>query len=84
MTTHRITYHGPVALALPTATALADAAGVELTSSEAPRRRGRDGDDVVLALTVEASSEALAAALAQVREGLPAGAAVTLDKADTS
>jgi len=84
MTTHRITYHGPAALAVPTATALADAAGVKLTSSEAPQRRGPDGHDVVLALTVEASSEAVAAALARVREGLPAGAAVTVDETDSS
>lgn len=84
MTTHRITYHGPAAQALPTATALAEADGVELTSSEAPQRRGPGGGDVVLALTVEASSEAIAAALAQVRDTLPAGAQVTLDDADSS
>jgi hypothetical protein len=84
MTTHRLTYHGPAALALRTATALADADGVELTSSEAPQRRGPDGGNVALALTVKASSEALAAALAQVRDNLPAGAQVTLDDADSS
>ena len=36
VTTYRVRFEGPVGLALRVATALADADGVDLTSSEAP------------------------------------------------
>jgi hypothetical protein len=78
MTTHRIIYEGPASLAVPTATLLADAEGVELTSSQTPEHRGQAGAEVVLALTVEASSEAIAAAVARIREGLPSSATITM------
>lgn len=71
MTTHRITYEGPAPLAVSTATMLADAPGIDLTSSQPPERQGPDGAEVRLQLVVEAEPEAVAAALARIREQLP-------------
>ncbi len=79
MATHRITYRGPASLAVPTATQLADAEGVDLTASEPPQRVGADGQDVVLVVTVDGRAEAVQAAVARVGAALPAGATVTVD-----
>jgi hypothetical protein len=76
VTTHRITYQGPPSLAVQAATLLADTPGIELTSAGQPEpAEGRAGT-VLLALVVEGTPEAVAAAVARMRETLPAGAGV--------
>ena len=80
MTSYRITYVGPASLAVRTATLLADAQGVELTSSEHPQRGDGEGDRVLLAMTVEATTEAVTAAVRQITERLPADANVTVEE----
>ena len=75
MTTHQVTYRGPSTFAVRAAAMLADAAGLELTSAN--RTDDPSDDSVALALTVEGTPEAVAAAIDTVREELPAGA--TLD-----
>ena len=74
MTVQRIRFEGPAALAVGVATALADADGVDLVSSEPPSilDDGRVGLDVAL----EGAPEAIAAAVASLRERLPEGASV--------
>lgn len=81
VSTHRITYQGPAALAIQVAEAVAEAEGVELTGS-APPERG-DGDTVVLVLTVSATAEAVIDAVSDVRTRLPAAATLTLDDGQT-
>ena len=78
MTTCRIIYEGPVSLAVPTATTLADAPGVELTSSQMGDRTEQGGDRVQLALVVEGAEEAITAALVATQERLPPGATMTV------
>lgn len=78
MSTHRIVYEGPASLAVQTATRLADADGVELTSSSAPEMQ--DSGDVVLPLTVEGTTDAVVAAVARLGEELPAGATITISE----
>jgi hypothetical protein len=77
MTTRRIIYEGPLSLAVPTATLLADAEGVELTSSQRGERE-EGGDLVRLDLVVEGRVEAITAAVVATRNGLPPGATVTI------
>ena len=74
MIVHRIRFEGPAALTVGVATALADADGVDLVSAEAPSLLddGRVGLDVA----VEGTPDAVAAAVANLRERLPEGAAV--------
>ena len=79
----RVTYTGPPALAMRVAEALADADGIELTSSEPPRR-DEAGDAVVLALTVDGTPDAVAAAVEAVEELLPTGASLAVDSAPTA
>lgn len=74
VTVYRITFEGPAALALRVATALADADGVELTSSEPPSVV--DVDTVKLGLAVEGAPDSVTDALADIRDGLPAGASI--------
>ena len=74
MTAYLIKYEGPPSLAVQTATMLADADGVELTSSEPPERRDDQGDTVLLALTVEGTSDAVLDAVALLRTKLPSDA----------
>ena len=57
--TTRIIYEGPVSLAVPTATKLADAEGLDLTSSDMGDRGEGGGDVVRLALVVEGPVEAV-------------------------
>jgi hypothetical protein len=78
MTTLRVTYEGPSSLAVPTATMLADADDVDLTSSEPLQKLGGGGDAVRLTLTVEGSTDGILDAVARVREGLPPGATITI------
>lgn len=79
MTTHRVRFEGPASLAVSTATSLADAEGLELTSSEPPQRLSADDDRVLLALSVEGSMEALLAALERINAELPPEAAILLE-----
>jgi hypothetical protein len=78
VTAFRITYEGPPAFALQAATLLAEADGVELTSSEPPARR--DDDSVVLALTVEATRPAIGDALKAIADQLPRHATMRIDE----
>jgi hypothetical protein len=73
VTTHQVTYKGPAALATGVARALADADGIELTGASEPEQ---SGDVVVLALTVEATPDMVAAAVRGAAEGLPNGATI--------
>jgi hypothetical protein len=74
VTVHRIRFEGPAALVVGVATALADADGVELVSSEPPSLLddGRVGLDVA----VEGVTGAVAAAVAGLRDRLPDGSSV--------
>ena len=74
MTVYRIRFEGPAALALRIATALADADGVELISSERPSIR--DDNTVELLLAVEGTFDAVAGAVAGIRDGMPSGASI--------
>lgn len=75
MTTHQVTYRGPSTFAVRAAALLADAAGLELTSAH--RTDDPSDESVALALTIEGTDDAVAAAVDAVRAELPAGA--TLD-----
>ena len=77
MTSFRISYEGPRSFAVRAATLLAEADGIELTSSEPPARR--DDDAVMLALTVEATAEDVEDALGAIAAQLPPGATMLLD-----
>lgn len=76
MTTHEVTYEGPASFAVRAAAIIADADGIELTS--ATREQDPHGTDetVALVLTLEATDEAVAAAVAAVRAELPGGATI--------
>lgn len=76
---HRIRYEGPAALAIEVATRLADADGVELTASEPPERAEDGGDQVVLVVTVDGTSEAVTAALDALGDALPEGATIAVE-----
>ena len=76
MTTYRVRFEGPAAIAVRVATALADAEGVELISSERPS--SRDNHTVVLDVTVEGASDAVVAAVANIRDGMPNGASIAI------
>lgn len=71
MTAFRVRFEGPAALAVGVLTALADADGVELVSSEPPSNRG--ANTVRLDVAVEGTGEDVAAAVASIRDGLPEG-----------
>jgi hypothetical protein len=74
VTVYRIRFEGPAALAMPVATALAEADGVELISSEPPSILGTN--TVALDVAAEGEHEAVAAAVAGIRDGLPSGASI--------
>ena len=76
MTTYRITFEGPASLALSVVTALADAEGVELISSEPPTPT--ESGSVVLGVTVDGASIAVGGAVDRIRDGLPAGSTITV------
>ena len=78
MPSFRISYEGPPSFAVRAATLLAEADGVELTSSEPPDHR--DGDSVMLALTVEATEEAVDGALSAIAAHLPPDATMRIDE----
>ena len=79
MTTHHVKYEGPSSLAMGVATLLADAEGIDLTS--AARQETTDGsvDTVRLVLTVEATTEAVMAAVGSIETELPADARITVE-----
>jgi hypothetical protein len=77
VTSFRISYEGPRSFAVRAATLLAEADGIELTSSEPPARR--DDDGVMLALTVEATAQDVEDALGAIAAQLPPGATMLLD-----
>ncbi len=67
---------GAAALAVRVATALADADGVDLISSEPPSNR--DENTVQLDLAVQGALDAVAAAVESIRRGLPKGASIEI------
>jgi hypothetical protein len=78
VTAFRITYEGPASQAVRAATLLADADGVELTSSQPPQHAPGSNDVVVLPLTVEGTSDAVLDAVGQLREALGPGARIEI------
>jgi len=76
VTVHRIKFAGPAGLAVPIATALADADGVDLTASAPPAII--DEETVSLDLTVEGTDNDVAEALADIRRDLPDGASIDI------
>jgi hypothetical protein len=74
VTTHEVTYRGPSSFAVRAAALLADADGVELTSANRADGAGASEEEAVLVLTLQASDDALSAAVEAVRAELPAGA----------
>jgi hypothetical protein len=74
---HRIRFEGASAAALTVATAIADADGVDLTSSAPPTplTEGR----VRLDLSVQGSSESIAAAVDEIARAIPTDSSIELD-----
>lgn len=81
MTTHQVKYEGPASHAMRVATLLAAAEGIDLASAEREEVAGGPGETVLLALTVEASAEAVMAAVNGLQGELPPGARVTVESA---
>ena len=81
MTTHQVKYEGPSSHAMRVATQLADTEGIDLTSAEREEGKGGQGETVLLTLTVEASAEAVMAAVNALQAELPPGARVTVEGA---
>jgi hypothetical protein len=76
VTAYRVRFQGPAALAVRVATALADADGVELISSDQPVVL--DESMVALNVTVEGAFDAVADAVAAIRGGMPTGASIEI------
>ncbi len=76
MSNYRVRFEGPAALAISVATALADADGVELISSDQPVPL--DENIVALNVTVEGAFDAVADAVASIRGGLPTEASIEI------
>ena len=76
MTNYRVRLEGPAALTLRLATALADADGVELTSSDQPVTL--DESMIALNVTVEGAFDAVADAVASIRGEMPSGASIEI------
>ena len=81
MGAYRITYEGPSLVAMQAATQLADADGVDLTSSQPPQRGQGAAGTMVLAMVVEGTEEAVKAAVVSVRAELPPGATIGMEDA---
>ena len=77
MTVYKIRFEGPAAIAVGVATALADADGVDLTSSSQPAIL--DENTVELHLTVEGARESVVDAVAGIRDGLPDAASIEIE-----
>jgi hypothetical protein len=76
VTSYQIRYEGPVALALRVATELAEADGVDLTSSDEPRPLA--SGSVRLAVTVDGAPDDVLDAVGTVRAWLPEGASIEI------
>jgi len=76
VTNYRVRFEGPAALTLRVATALADADGVELISSDQPVTL--DEHIVALTVTVEGAFDAVADAVASIRGGMPTEASIEI------
>ncbi|HEX6660134.1 MAG TPA: hypothetical protein VF065_18715 [Ilumatobacter sp.] len=76
MPNFRVRFEGPASLALSVATALADAEGVELISSDQPA--ALDDGMVALNVTVEGAFDAVADAVAGIRDEIPSGASLEI------
>ena len=76
MTVYRIRFEGPAALAVRTATALADSDGVELISSEPPAIVREN--TVALNVVVEGAHDAVTDAVTSIRDKMPDGASIEM------
>jgi hypothetical protein len=76
VTVHQLRFTGPATLAVGVATELADAPGIDLTSSAQPTVV--DTNTVELMLTVDATGDAVAAAVDKLNRGLPTGASISI------
>lgn len=76
MTVYRIRFVGPAALAVGVATTLADADGVDLTSSSKPSTH--DENSVELNMTAEGTHDAVADAVETISNTLPKGASIVI------
>lgn len=76
MTSYRVRLEGPAAVTLSVATALADADGVELISSAQPVTVNEGM--LALEVTVEGAFDAVADAVASIRDSLPTGASIEI------
>lgn len=76
MSTYRIRFVGPAALAVGVATALADAADVDLMSSE--RMSSTDQHVISLDLSVEGPPTAVGDAVSRIRADLPNDATIEI------
>ncbi len=76
MTVHRLRYQGPAAMTVRVATAVADADGVELVSSEPPSLV--DSGTVVLEMAVEGDADSVSRAVAMLRDDLPVDASIEI------
>ena len=76
MTSYRVRFEGPAGLTLGVATSLADADGVELVSSRPPV--ALDGTTVALDVVVDGALDAVTAAVASIRGGMPAEASIEI------
>ncbi len=76
MSKYRVRFEGPAAFALSVATALADADGIELISSDQPV--AVDENIVALNVTVEGEFDAVADAVASIRGGMPTEASIEI------
>jgi hypothetical protein len=79
VTTHQVKYEGPSSFAVRVATLLADADGIELKSAEKQEYGDGPAGVVLLALSVEGTSEAVMAAVRSIAAGLPTEARITLE-----
>jgi shikimate kinase len=76
VTAYRIRLTGPAALVVRLATELADADGVELTSSEQPTIAGESS--VELGVSVEGTHDDVTRAVSNIRDELPKGASIEI------
>jgi hypothetical protein len=75
---HRVSIHAPAGLALQIVTELADADGVDLTSSESPT--ASSGDHMVdLDVVIDGSRAAVTSAVDGIRAGLPKGSSISIE-----
>jgi len=76
VTVYKIRFEGPAALAVGVATALADADGVDLTSSSPPIIL--NDETVELNLSADGARDAVAAAVSSIGKDLPSGASIEI------